>query len=190
MTRAATAGKTHSAKPVDRTAGLRCRALPTPWGPMALVARGEALAGVLLPRPDGRQLTRDIQQRWPDTREDDAALPLLVRELADYFAGRPVAFTVPLDLSDLTEFQQRVLRACRRIRPGQTWSYARLAAAAGSPRAARAVGQAMARNPVPLVVPCHRVVAADGSLCGFSDSGGLDLKRRLLDHERRAAARP
>ncbi len=84
---------------------------------------------------------------------------------------------------DWTPFQRRVLNRCRRIRYGDTQTYAELATAAGSPAAARAVGRTMATNPVPLVIPCHRVVGSAGDLRGFSAVGGLGCKRRLLDLE-------
>lgn len=89
---------------------------------------------------------------------------------------------VPLDLEGLTAFQRRVLEELRRIPRGQTVSYAELARRCGRPRAARAVGQVVARNPVPLWIPCHRVVASDGSLGGYS-GGGPHVKRRLLELE-------
>ena len=88
-----------------------------------------------------------------------------------------------------TPFQRRVLDCCRRIPYGKTQSYAELAIAAGSPAAARAVGRTMATNPIPLVIPCHRVVGSGGDLCGFSAVGGLDAKRRLLALEQGAAVR-
>jgi methylated-DNA-[protein]-cysteine S-methyltransferase len=105
----------------------------------------------------------------------------LERELNRYFAGKPVNFTVPLAPVDLTPFQSQVMEACRLIGYGQVRTYGWLAARVGKPGAARAVGQVMARNPLPLLVPCHRVVAADG-LGGFG--GGLALKARLLEQER------
>jgi methylated-DNA-[protein]-cysteine S-methyltransferase len=80
----------------------------------------------------------------------------------------------------LTEFQKDVLKACRRIPPGRTLTYGQLAEKLGHPRAARAVGNALARNPVPLVVPCHRVVAGGGKFGGFSAEAGVPLKKRLL----------
>jgi methylated-DNA-[protein]-cysteine S-methyltransferase len=89
-----------------------------------------------------------------------------------------------LDLRSCTPFQRQVLRIVQTIPPGQTWSYADVARAAGKPGAARAVGQVMARNPVPLFVPCHRVVASGGGLGGFSAPGGLNTKRELLELER------
>ena len=88
-----------------------------------------------------------------------------------------------------TPFQQRVLDCCRQIPYGRTKTYAELAIAAGSPGAARAVGRAMATNPIPLVIPCHRVLGSGGDLCGFSAVGGLDAKRRLLALERAAVGR-
>ena len=105
----------------------------------------------------------------------------LERELLWYFAGRPVNFTAPLAPVGLTPFQVAVLEQCRSIGYGEVRTYGWLAARVGKPGAARAVGQVMARNPLPLLVPCHRVVAA-GGLGGFG--GGLALKARLLEQER------
>jgi O-6-methylguanine DNA methyltransferase len=101
-------------------------------------------------------------------------------ELLEYLGGGRERFTVPLDLRG-TGFQLEVWQALRRIPYGQTTSYSRLAASIGRPRSSRAVGQATHRNPVPIIVPCHRLIGADGSLTGFG--GGLDLKRTLLTLE-------
>ncbi|HOI56440.1 MAG TPA: methylated-DNA--[protein]-cysteine S-methyltransferase [Phycisphaerae bacterium] len=152
---------------------------------MALVARSDRLAATLLPDADRQRLAATLAARWPEATLDRRLMPSLAAALADYFAGRAARFDVDIDLDRRTPFQRDVLEACRRIPPGEVVTYGQLAAQVGRPRAARAVGQTMAANPVPLVVPCHRVVAADGSLCGFSAAGGLDAKRRLLDHERR-----
>ncbi|RJX29014.1 MAG: methylated-DNA--[protein]-cysteine S-methyltransferase [Desulfarculus sp.] len=100
------------------------------------------------------------------------------RQLAAYFAGRAPALDAAVDLSGLSDFSRRVLLACRGIPYGQTASYGQLARRAGSPRAARAVGQVMHNNPVPIFIPCHRVLGADGSLTGFG--GGLPMKEYLL----------
>jgi methylated-DNA-[protein]-cysteine S-methyltransferase len=90
---------------------------------------------------------------------------------------------VALDLTHLSAFQNRVVRNCRRISRGRVRSYGELAAAAGSPGAARAVGSVMARNRFPIIVPCHRVVASGGSLGGFSARDGVSMKRRMLEME-------
>lgn len=105
--------------------------------------------------------------------------------LEDYLAGQPVSFDgIPVDLSGLTPFRRRTLEACRRIRYGETTSYAGLARRLKNPAAARAVGSAMRHNPVAIIIPCHRVLGSDGGLGGYSAPGSLDLKRRLLEMER------
>jgi len=108
----------------------------------------------------------------------------LIRRLRAYASGTPDDFRdVRVDPGAVTPFQRRVIACCRRIPLGSTASYGELAAKAGSPGAARAVGQCMAANRIPLVIPCHRVVASDGGLCGYSAAGGLAMKRRLLELE-------
>jgi len=117
------------------------------------------------------------------TKLNPPALASIAEQLQAYFAGARTAFDVPLDLSQLTPFQRSVLQAARRIPSGTVWTYGQVARAIGKPRASRAVGQALGRNPVPIVIPCHRVVASDGSLGGYSGGGGLDSKRLLLHLE-------
>lgn len=115
---------------------------------------------------------------------DDDALPALREQLDAYWAGTLQDFDLPLAPPG-TPWQQQVWAALRTIPFGQTWSYGQLAAHLGRPTASRAVGAANGRNPVFLVVPCHRVVASTGALTGYA--GGLAMKRRLLDHERAVA---
>jgi len=110
------------------------------------------------------------------------ALNGLAGRLRRYARGEPVAFGDALDFEGVSPFLRAVWEAAREIPHGQTCSYGELAARAGRPGAARAVGQAMARNPWPIIVPCHRVVASDGGLGGYG--GGLDMKERLLRLER------
>ena len=117
--------------------------------------------------------------------EDDMALADEVLErLQQFAAGEFVDLSkIPISLSHLTPFQRQVVKACRAIKRGDSRSYGEVAAAAGSPGAARAVGQVMRTNRMPLIVPCHRVVAAGGKLGGFSAPQGLAMKRRLLELE-------
>jgi methylated-DNA-[protein]-cysteine S-methyltransferase len=120
----------------------------------------------------------------PDQGEDGPTSTLIEvgRQLGGYFAGRRYAFDLPLDWSLTSGFQRRVLQTLyAEIGFGHTVTYGELAAMAGHPEAARAVGVAMATNPIPVVVPCHRVVASGGALGGFG--GGLEMKRWLLTHE-------
>jgi methylated-DNA-[protein]-cysteine S-methyltransferase len=108
----------------------------------------------------------------------------LARRLRAYASGKPETFRdVAVDLGPQTPFQRRVTACCRSIPRGRTLSYGELAARAGSPGAGRAVGQCMAANRVPLVIPCHRVVRSNGALGGYSGAGGQKLKRLLLDLE-------
>lgn len=121
---------------------------------------------------------------------DDESLPaaMLRSLLQGYSRGEPVDFSqVCVDLSHLTPFQSRIVRIVRRIPYGRTLSYGEVAKKAGSPRAARAVGSVMANNRYPIVIPCHRVVAAGGGLGGFSAPGGVRYKERLLGLESRHA---
>ena len=107
------------------------------------------------------------------------------QELRDYFAGRLTSFSVPCDISELSPFSQKVLSAAAKIPYGQVRSYKWLAERLGKPKAARAVGNALARNPVPILIPCHRVVRGDGSIGRFVLGSGW--KKRLLDLEKRFA---
>jgi len=120
-------------------------------------------------------------------RPDRPPLPEVRRQLAEYFAGARRAFALPLAPAG-TEFERRVWQALGAIPYGETRSYAEIAQAIGHPAACRAVGRANGRNPIAIVIPCHRVIGSDGSLTGYS--GGLDLKRFLLDLEGGQGASP
>jgi methylated-DNA-[protein]-cysteine S-methyltransferase len=123
------------------------------------------------------------------TARDEQLVEDVVARLVRYADGEPVDFSdVPVSLDHLSAFQRRVVKSCRAIHCGQRRTYGELAAAAGSPGAARAVGQVMAGNRTPLVVPCHRVVASGGGLGGFSAPQGLAMKRRLLALEQAVVA--
>jgi methylated-DNA-[protein]-cysteine S-methyltransferase len=126
------------------------------------------------------------QQSW--TTSNGKAVPKWVAEIAErlqsYAAGNDECFDdVAVDLTHLSAFQNRVVRACRNIDRGRVRSYGDLAAAAGAPGAARAVGNVMAQNRYPIIVPCHRVVGSAGSLGGFSARDGINMKRRMLEME-------
>ena len=131
-----------------------------------------------------RGAVKHLRAAFPDDRVERRpreAAPFR-NEIQEYFAGTRKRFTIPVDLSaTTTEFHQSILNLCQKIPYGTTLTYGELADRSGSPGAARAVGVAMANNPAPIVIPCHRVVASDGSLGGFS--GGLPNKRTLLVHE-------
>jgi methylated-DNA-[protein]-cysteine S-methyltransferase len=148
--------------------------LASPVGELLLLSDGESLTAILLePHPD------DPAAR-PGWREGNAVLATAREQLRAYFAGELRSFELPLAPRG-TSFQRRVWDELRRIPYGETISYGELARRVGSPEAARAVGSANGRNPIPIVVPCHRVIGADGTLVGYG--GGLARKRWLLGHE-------
>jgi methylated-DNA-[protein]-cysteine S-methyltransferase len=140
------------------------------------------VACVRLPGDPGIDLMSPMPVNTP------AWLSAAVDGIRRLLSGEPADLTgIPVDLATVPPFLRRVLVEARSIPAGVTETYGNLAAKVGRPGAARAVGQAMARNPVPLVVPCHRVVGASGAMCGFSAAGGVVTKRRLLDLEARAS---
>ena len=149
--------------------------IDTPLGPLTLAATPKGLAGAWFDgqahHPGVLDAPIDGQQRW---------LAQAAQELIDYFAGRRHSFSVPLDPQG-TAFQASVWLALRRIACGQLHSYGAIAEEIGRPAAARAVGAAVGRNPISVIVPCHRVVGRDGSLTGYA--GGLPRKEALLKLE-------
>jgi methylated-DNA-[protein]-cysteine S-methyltransferase len=148
----------------------------SPLGPLLLVARDGALAGLYMNVESGA-----ADEPGAASDADAAVLAEATRQLAEYFDGQRQDFDLPLDLAG-TAFQRRVWRALRGIGYGETASYGEIAAEIGQPTAARAVGLANGRNPVSIVVPCHRVIGADGGLTGYG--WGVDRKAWLLAHER------
>lgn len=153
----------------------------SPVGPLTLAARDGRLSGIWM----------HGQRHAPDPADLGVADPRgfagPAEQLGEWFAGQRTSFDLPLARDAGSAFQQQVWATLTRVPYGTTVTYAELAAAIGRPTAARAVGLANGRNPVCIVVPCHRVVGADGSLTGYA--GGLDRKRWLLEHERRVAVR-
>ena len=150
--------------------------IDSPLGRLRLVADGDALTGVYLP-----------DQPAPEAPELPDVPPVLARaaaQLAEYFAGTRRDFDVPLAPRG-TGFQQRVWRELAKIPYGETRSYGELARALGAPTASRAVGAANGKNPLSILVPCHRVIAGTGALTGYA--GGIAAKRWLLEHEARWA---
>lgn len=152
----------------------------TAWGWMALVWGQGRLCRVLLPG-GRRNVEREAMRNGPSVKKRTRSG--LAQRCLRYFAGERVALSVPMEFPSASEFRRRVWEVTAQVPYGEVVTYGEVATRAGRPGAARAVGQAMAHNPLPLVVPCHRVVAANGGLGGFSAEGGLQLKRRLLGLE-------
>ena len=161
--------------------------MDSPIGPLFLAASARGLVALEFDaRLPGQQSIRpnprDLREEKRGFKFEAAASQMLpyVNELEEYFAGKRREFTFPLDLRG-TDFQQACWQALLAIPYGETRTYADIARAVGKPKAFRAVGMANNRNPVAIVIPCHRVIASDGTLCGYG--GGLDVKRKLLELE-------
>lgn len=160
---------------------LACKTIKSPVGELTLIASGKGLVAVLWENDNPRRVRLD------DVIEDrqQSVLVETERQLTEYFNGTRKTFSITLDLRG-TQFQKDVWEALRAIPFGETRSYGQIAARVGSPRASRAVGAANGRNPVSIIVPCHRVIGSSGKLTGFA--GGVDVKDRLLQFERRGTA--
>jgi methylated-DNA-[protein]-cysteine S-methyltransferase len=154
----------------------------SPFGALLLAKTPRGLVRLGLPGEDTEAMLADLAGRIsPRVLEDPARLDEERRELDDYFAGRRHAFELPIDWQLSGGFLLRARQGIAAIPYGETRTYTDLARAAGNVRAVRAAGSACSRNPIPLVVPCHRVLRSDGSLGGYA--GGLEMKQRLLDLE-------
>jgi methylated-DNA-[protein]-cysteine S-methyltransferase len=165
----------------DGEEDLRFVVVDTPVGPVGLVRGGRGYRHVLLPGPGGkRAVRRRIREVAPGAREDPEGLADGTAAVAAWAEGKPVPGGLPLDYGRTGPFHRRVYGVLRRIRPGRTLTYGEVAAKAGSPGAHRSVGSALARNPLPILIPCHRVLRSGGGLGGFTAPGGLDLKERML----------
>ena len=154
--------------------------MQSPVGTLHLASSDQ---GVVCINLSGREdFLKDLEKRIPDMEleENDSKNKGVIRQLKEYFSGARKDFDLPLHLIG-TEFHKLVWRQLCQVPFGQTASYKEIAVKIGKPKAMRAVGQANHRNPIPIIIPCHRIIGANGHLVGFG--GGLDKKRFLLSHE-------
>ena len=150
------------------------------WGPNGIV-------WIQLPQEDEAGARRRAMRRYPDATETLAppGIDLAVRDIARLMGGEPADLSrIGLDMTGVPDFNRRVYAVARQIPPGETLTYGEVAARIGEPGAARSVGTALGQNPFPIVVPCHRVLAANGRTGGFSARGGVATKMRMLSIER------
>jgi methylated-DNA-[protein]-cysteine S-methyltransferase len=159
----------------------------TPIGPCAVAWNRNGIAGVQLPAGTLDETRLHAIRRWPSAGE--AVPPAGVQRAIDRILGllggaRDDLADIPLDLADASEFQRQVWAVARAVPPGQTITYGEIGRRLGvGPERSREIGQTMGRNPVPIIVPCHRVLAASGRMGGFSAPGGVATKRRMLEIE-------
>jgi len=155
----------------------------TKWGYFGLAATDNGLLRTALPAAKQEWVESQLLKNIPGSQYDKDLFKPAQEQITAYFKGDCVEFRAFPVVLNVGVFAKRVLTVCRDIGFGQTVSYGRLAEMAGKPGAARAVGMVMAKNPLPLIIPCHRVICSNGSLGGFSASGGVNLKKRLLKLE-------
>ena len=160
----------------------------TKWGYFGLAGTESALCRTQLPGPEPEKIESCLLKNLPDAQFDGTYFKTLQKHITAYFEGSCVNFSpdIPIILDEPGVFSCKVLKTCRKIKFGQRITYAGLAKKAGRPDASRAVGNIMANNPLPLIIPCHRVIRTDGKMGGFSAPGGISLKKRMLTLENKA----
>ncbi len=158
----------------------------TKWGYFGLAACDNGLLRTCLPLAEPERVESQLLQNFPHSRYDKRLFRTAQEQIIAYFEGASISFrNIPVVLDGFSSFHSSVLSACRNIGFGRTVSYSGLAIKIGRPAAARAVGGALAQNPLPLIIPCHRIIRSDGKIGGFSASGGTTLKKKMLLHEQR-----
>ena len=159
----------------------------TKWGYFGLAGTKSALCRTRLPGPEPKIIESRLLKNLPGAQFDKTFFKILQEQIAAYFEGSCVNFNpdIPVVLDGFSGFSREVLTACRDIEFGQRITYSGLANKTGRPAASRAVGNALSKNPLPLIIPCHRVLRTDGKLGGFSAPGGISLKKRMLALERK-----
>jgi len=157
----------------------------TKWGYFGLAGTEYALCRTQLPGPKPEKIKSLLLKNFHNPQLDKTFLRTLQEQITAYFEGVCMNFSrdVPLALEGFSSFGISVLDACRAIEFGQTITYGQLAKKSGRPAASRAVGSVLAKNPLPLIIPCHRVIRSNGKLGGFSAPGGVTLKKRMLELE-------
>ncbi len=166
---------------MNKPVTVYCSFYDSPLGRLCLGMTAKGLVALHFPGETHEDLVAALPYRNPRIVHDSGPFAGIKRQLDRYFEGRPVKFTFQADLGWATPFQRDVWRALAQLPPGQLITYGQLAREVGRPRAARAVGQAVGANPLPILIPCHRVIAGDGALGGFT--GGVALKKKLLKIE-------
>jgi methylated-DNA-[protein]-cysteine S-methyltransferase len=165
-------------------APLSFRVVPSPIGWLGLVAGPAGLLAILCHR-ERQQLVKELAVWYPSARsnDDEEILRAAAQQFDEYFHGERQVFTLPFDLHERSAFTRKILSSLYEIPFGTVVTYGELATLAGRPGAARAVGRAMAVNPLPVLIPCHRVVGAGGKMTGYSGADGIATKEWLLQFE-------
>lgn len=157
----------------------------TKWGYFGILGTKFGLFRTCLPLPGHEKVKNVLLKDFTNARFDKAFFKSVQTKVVAYFEGEPVDFggDISVDLDGLSDFSKKVLAECRKVNFSERISYKELAERTGRPEAVRAVGGALARNPLALIIPCHRVICSNGKIGGFSAAGGVKLKKKLLRFE-------
>jgi methylated-DNA-[protein]-cysteine S-methyltransferase len=155
----------------------------TSLGWCGIIYGRHGLIKIYLPGIKKEKLKKNIHSYSKSIVEHRGRIKILVRNICSYFKGKNVRLNLPVDMKTMTEFEKKVYKQAMKISFGKVKSYKWLAEKAGIPNGARAVGNALSKNPVPLIIPCHRVIKSDGRLGGYSAPGGILMKRKMLSIE-------
>ena len=164
---------------------LKYAIFQTAWGFFGLLGTKTHLLRTTLPEKTPARAGNLLLKGLEAAESKSYMKPLQKAVIAYYIGTYDGDFSgFPIDISGLPPFSAKILKTCRKIKPGKTLSYSQLAKAAGSPKAARAAGRALAKNPMPLIIPCHRIIGQNGKLTGFSAAGGIKTKQKMLALEK------
>jgi methylated-DNA-[protein]-cysteine S-methyltransferase len=156
----------------------------TRWGWFGVLGCDAGLVRTQLPETKKEDIKRQLLKGVEEAKPNKTPFTVLKSQILDYYQGKSVDFgDVKVHIAAFTSFQRKVLTNLRTVKYGQKISYVQLARLSGSPKAARAIGSVMAANPLPLIIPCHRVIKADGTVGMFSGAGGIKTKKRMLELE-------
>ncbi|MHC4123600.1 MAG: methylated-DNA--[protein]-cysteine S-methyltransferase [Planctomycetota bacterium] len=161
--------------------------IETKWGYFGIVGTEKGLYRTHLPLSNSKLLKEKLLENLPDAKYDKWLFNPVAQIIIAYFNGSYINFdrSIPLAIEGFDDFAAAVLDACRDIKYGQTESYKQLAKQIRKPKTIRAIGRIMAINPLPLIIPCHRVIRSDGSIGGFSAAGGVEMKQKMLELEQK-----
>jgi methylated-DNA-[protein]-cysteine S-methyltransferase len=157
----------------------------TRWGYFGLAGSENGVCRAQLPGPKYEKVKSLLLKDCPEAEFEESFCKDLQKQIIAYYEGKSVEFSgdIPIDFNGFTPFGESVLETCRKVENGRTITYGQLAKRAGRPNASRAVGSVMAKNPVPLIIPCHRIIRSDGKIGGFSTPGGKAVKKKMLELE-------
>ncbi len=158
----------------------------TKWGYFGLLGTDAVLRRSFLPVSNPDLIKSSFLKEFPEAVLDRNLHKNLQKQIIDYFDGKIVVFDTDIAVfpDNFGDFSKNILSTCKKIKFGQTITYKDLAQKAGYPNASRAVGNVLSKNPIPLIIPCHRIIRSDGKMGGFTAPGGTNLKKRLIQHEK------